>query len=56
MRSLVRLLQSPAIMASAISTIFSSCDPDELCDRSKLLSQEKQTGKNSNIIKKELLL
>ena len=40
-RSLIKLLKSPAIMASGVSkTIFSSSDPDELCNRLKLLLQE----------------
>ena len=30
--SIVELLKSPAIMASGISTIFLSSDPNELCD------------------------
>ena len=32
-RSLLNLLKSPAIMASGISTILLSSDPDELCNR-----------------------
>ena len=43
-RSLIRLLKSPAIMDSGISTRFLSSDPVELCDRSKLLLQKKQAG------------
>ena len=35
-------------------TIFLSSDPDELCDRIKLLKQEIQTGNNSNIINEEI--
>ena len=51
---MVKLLKSPAIMASGISkTIFLSSDPDELCGRLKLLLQEKQAGNNSNIIDDE---
>ena len=43
-------------MASGISnTIVLPSDPDELCDRLKLLLQEKQAGKISNIINKEIL-
>ena len=39
-RTLIKLLKSPAIMASGVSkTIFSSFDPNELCDRLKLLLQ-----------------
>ena len=40
--SMIRLLDQPAIMASGISkTIFLSSDPNELCERLKLLLQEK---------------
>ena len=43
-------------MASGISkTIFLSSDPDELCDRLKLLLQEKQAGNNSDIINDEIV-
>ena len=53
-RTLIKLLKSPAIMASGVSnTIFLSSDPDELCDRLKLLLQEKQAGNNSDIINHE---
>ena len=55
-KSIVRLLKSPAIMASGISkTIFSSSDPDELCNRLKLLLQEKHAGNNSDIINQEIV-
>ena len=38
-------------MASGVSkTIFLSSDPNELCDRLKLLLQQKQAGNNSNIL------
>ena len=47
--SIIKILESPAIMASGISkTIFISSDPDELCERLKLLLQEKHGGNNSN--------
>ena len=42
--------KSPDIMvfASGVSkTIFLSSDPNELCDRLKLLLQEKHAGNNS---------
>ena len=40
-KSVIKLLKSPAIMASGTSkTIFSSSDPDELCNRLKLLIQK----------------
>ena len=42
-------------MVSEISTFFSSSDPDELCDRLKLLLQEKHAGNNSDIINDEVV-
>ena len=52
---LIKLLNSPAIMASGVSkTIFLSSDANELCDRLKLLIQEKYAGNNSNIINEEV--
>ena len=55
-RTLITLLNSPAIMASGVSnTIFLSSDPDELCDRLKLLLQEKHAGNNSDIINDEIV-
>ena len=55
-RTLVKLLKSPAIMASGASkTIFLSSDPDELCERLKLLLQEKHAGNNSDIINDEIV-
>ena len=55
-KSIIRLLRSPRIMASGVSkTIFLSSDPDELCNRLKLLLQEKQAGNNSDIINQEIV-
>ena len=55
-RTLIDLLKSPAIMASGVSkTIFLSSDPDELCDRLKLLLQEKHGGNNSDLINDEII-
>ena len=55
-RTLIKLLKSPAIMASGVSnTIFLSSDPDELCERLKLLLQEKQAGNNSDIVNREIV-
>ena len=55
-KTLIKLLNSPAIIASGVSkTIFLSSDPDELCDRLKLLLQEKYAGNNSNIINEEIV-
>ena len=54
--SMIRLLDQPAIMASGISkTIILSSDPNELCDRLKLLLQEKHAGNNSDIINDEIV-
>ena len=57
-RTLMKLLKSPSIMASALGvskTILLSSDPDELCNRLQLLLQEKHAGNNSDIIKEELV-
>ena len=55
--SMIRLLDQPAIMASGISkTIILSSDPNELCDRLKLLLQEKHGGNNSNLIDEEIVV
>ena len=55
--SIIKILKSPAIMASGISrTIILSSDPNELCDRLKLLLQEKRAGNNSDIINDEILV
>ena len=52
--SIIKILESLAIMASGISeTIILSSDPNELCDRLKLLLQEKHCGNNSNLIDEE---
>ena len=55
--SIIKILESPAIMASGISkTIILSSDPNELCDRLKLLLQEKHAGNNSDIINDEIVV
>ena len=47
---------SSAIMASRISnTLISPSDPDEFCDRLKLLLQDKQAGNNSDLISEEII-
>ena len=53
-RTLTKLLKSPAIMASGV-TIFLLENPDDLCNRLKLLLQEKQAGNNSDIINQEIV-
>ena len=56
-RTLIKLLKVPAIMASGISkTIFLSSDPDEFCDRIKLILQEKQAGNTSDIQNQEIIV
>ena len=42
-------------MASAISTLFSPKKSNELCDRLKLLIQEKQVGNNSEMNNEEIV-
>ena len=54
--SIVKILNSPAILASGTSrTIDLSSDPNELCDRLRLLLQEKHGGNNSNLIDEEIV-
>ena len=54
--SIIKILESPAIMASGISkTIILSSDLYELCDRLSLLLQEKHAGNNSDIINQEIV-
>ena len=49
-RSLIRLPNSPAIIASGISyTSFLPYDRNELSDKFKLLLQQKQAGNNCDI-------
>ena len=55
-RTLIKLLKSPASMASGISkTIFLSSDPDDFCDRLKLFLQKKHAGNISDIIDDEIV-
>ena len=54
--SIIKILESPAILASGISkTIILSSDPNELCNRLRLLLQEKHAGNNSDIINDEIV-
>ena len=54
--SMIRLLNQPPIMASGFpKTICLSSDTNELCDRLKLLLQEKHAGNNSDIINDEIV-
>ena len=41
--------------SGVLKTIFLSSDPDELCDRIKLLLHEKQAGINSDIINEKIV-
>ena len=57
-RTLTKLLKPPILMVSASGvskTIFLSSDPDKLCNRLKLLLQEKQAGKNFDMINQEIV-
>ena len=57
-RTLIKLLESPGLMISAsgvLKTIFLSSDPDELCNRLKMLLQEKHAGNTSDIINQEIV-
>ena len=57
-RTLIKILKSPGLIVSAsgvLNTIILSSDPDELCDRLKLLLQEKHAGNNSDIINQEIV-
>ena len=58
-RKLIKLLNSPGLMVSASGvsrTKFLPSDLDELCNRLKLLLQEKQAGNNSDIINDEIVV
>ena len=57
-RKLIKLLNSPGLMVSASGiskTIFLSSDTNELCNRLKLLLQDKKPGNNSDIINDEIV-
>ena len=57
-KTLIKLLKSPGLMVSdsgVSKTIFLSSDPDELCERLKLLLQEKHAGNNSDIINDKIV-
>ena len=53
-KTMIKLLKSPAIMASLVTTTFLSENLDEMCDRLKLLLQ-KNAGNNSDIINMEII-
>ena len=54
-KTMIKLLKSPAIMASGISTKDLPSDPNEFCHRLRLLLQEKQAGKISDLINDEII-
>ena len=54
-KSIERLLRSPRIVASGVTTKFLSENADELCNRLKFLLQEKHAGNNSDIINEEIV-
>ena len=54
-KSVIKLLKSPTIMAPGISTIFLPSDPNELCNKLKLLKLEKKAGNDSDLINKEII-
>ena len=57
-KTLIKLLKSTGLIVSASGiskTIFLSSNPNELCDRLKLLLQEKHAGNNSDIINEEIV-
>ena len=57
-KTLIKLLKSPGLIVSSSGVskkIFLSSDPDELCDRLKLLLQEKHAGNNSDLINDEIV-
>ena len=58
-KTLIKLVKSASIIVSASGvssqkTIFLPSDPNELCDRIKLLLQEKQAGNSFDIINEEI--
>ena len=53
-KSMISLLNQPPITASGFTIILSS-NPNEICDRLKLLLQEKHAGNNSNLIDEEIV-
>ena len=58
-RTLIKLLKSPGLVVSGSGvskTIIIPSDPNELCDRLKLLLPEKQAGNNSDIINEEIVV
>ena len=52
-RTLTKISKSPGILVSASGaskTILLSSDPNDVCDKLKILLQQKHAGNNSNLI------
>ena len=54
-KSMIKLLKSPAIMASGVTTIFLPEKHDDLCNTLNLLLQEIQAGNISDVINEEIV-
>ena len=57
-KSMTKIIKSPSLMVSALAVseaLFLSFHPYELCDRLKVILREKQAGKNSDLIKEEIV-
>ena len=54
-RILVKMLKSPAPLASGVSTKILLVCPYKLCDRLKLWLQEQQAGKIPDLINEEIV-
>ena len=55
-KEIMKILKSLAMLASGFTTVFLSENPDEVCDRLRLLLQEIQAGNNSDLINKEIVV
>ena len=54
-RTSIKLLKPPAILVAGVTTLFWSENPNELCDRLKLILKQKQAGNNSDIFNDEIV-
>ena len=54
-KSPIKLLSSPAIMASGNSTMFLTSDLDKFCDRLKILLRIEPARNNSDILNEEII-
>ena len=55
-KEIIKILKSLAVLAYGFTTVFSSENPDEVCDRLRLLLQEIQAGNNSDLINMEIFV